>query len=647
MKNKFQVVTLISALILSGISFSPVDAIANEDTASSSSKLIETTTDTQQTSETSTSTTVDSQTDETRTNTSNTSDSAKAESSETTESTTETTESANTTADTSIDSNQTKADDPDEQAILDAIGKGANFKSKLYLNYFGTKLDEAFEESGGGDFVTLFFNLYRDQLDKAKSQFEIEELTIKQLMSTYILYDIAFAKNSHFMSLMANNDGTTPAEYTGFYPNTSILTGSSVDHQTGKPMNLQAYYVNQKSNKTVVIHGGFRGNWDNGVVTPEYDNFYQAGYNLLFVDSRATGGSDGEYVTYGQYESDDVLYWINQEISDKPQQGILLYGGSMGAATMMSTLAKPIPKNVKGIIENCGFQSIDKQLRYTYTNLVAPLLANFAFLIDLDMVSDQAHEDLYMKLLKENYFDQELHLNTTAELPAIGMSETSIPKLLIHGTEDNIVPVSNAQSLYDVSKGYKDLVLINGAGHGEAQKVDPATYNQHVSDFLAVVFNDQVKVRYVDEQNQSLLSDKELILSGFYGDSYQTEAKTFDHYELDSVEGLEQGTFDETIPVVTYKYKKVSSSTSDSSTNTDTSETTTDPSSSQPIAASDTKDTKDTGSEVKKDSPASATEARPKSYPKTGEKKSILPPIFGGLVVVMVVAISFWRKRRS
>ncbi|WP_242589941.1 alpha/beta fold hydrolase [Enterococcus sp. DIV0660C] len=643
MKKKFQVVTLISALILSGISFSSADAVTNEDMASSSSERIETTTDTQQTSETSTSTTLDSQTDETSTNTSNTSDSTKTES-------TKETESTNTTTDTSVDPNQTKVADPDEQAILDAIGKGDNFNSRLYLNYFGGKLDTLFATTSGDGFNFGFLMLYSGQLRLAKTQFEVDSLVIKQLMSTYLLYDIAFAKDSHFMSLLANNDGTSPSEYTGFYPNTRPLEGTALNNQTGKSMNLKAYYVNQNSDKTVMIHGGFRGNWDNGVVTPEYDNFYQAGYNLLFVDSRTTGGSDGDFVTYGQYESDDVLYWINREVQTKPNQGILLYGGSMGAATMMSVLAKPIPKNVKGIIENCGFQSIDEQLRYTYTNLVAPALKDLASIVDLDIVADQAHEDLYMQLLKENYFDQELHLNTTENLPILGMSQTNIPKLLIHGTEDNVVPVSNAQNLYDVSKGYKDLVLINGAGHGEAQKVDPTTYNQHVSDFLAVVFDDQVKVRYVDEKNQSLLSDKELILSGSYGESYQTEAKTFDHYELFSVEGLEQGTFNETIPVVTYKYKKVSSSTIDSSTNADTSETTTDPSSSQPIVTSDTKNTKDikgTGSETKKDSQASATKARPKSYPKTGEKKSIVSPILGGLVVVMVGVISFWQKRRS
>ncbi|MBW6194845.1 alpha/beta hydrolase, partial [Pseudomonas aeruginosa] len=138
-------------------------------------------------------------------------------------------------------------------------------------------------------------------------------------------------------------------------------------------------------------------------------------------------------------------------VRERPSQKILLYGGSMGAATMMSVLAKDIPVNVKGIIENCGFASIDEQLRFTYSQTVAPALPD-AIKNQLDIIGDQEHEDLFMGLLKQYYFDQEMHLDTKAALPTIGMSD-SLPKLIIHGTADDVVPVSNAQKLYELSGG--------------------------------------------------------------------------------------------------------------------------------------------------------------------------------------------------
>ncbi|MEY8445023.1 alpha/beta fold hydrolase [Enterococcus ratti] len=272
----------------------------------------------------------------------------------------------------------TKQAQDDEEAEINAIGKGENFNGKLYLNYFGKKVKNVFATSAipAVGLMRLVINQIMEK--NVKERFDVGVDTIQNLITTYILYDIAFAKDSSLMSLAnSQNDGTTPAENTGFYPNTQQIKGTALNNQDGKMMDLYAYYVNQNSDKTVIIHGGFRGNWNNGIVMDEYNDFYQAGYNMIFVDSRATGTSGGDFVTYGQYESDDVLYWINRETSERPQQKILLYGGSMGAATMMSVLAKNIPTNVKGIIENCGFKSIDEQLRFTYSSTVAPLLSNY------------------------------------------------------------------------------------------------------------------------------------------------------------------------------------------------------------------------------------------------------------------------------
>ncbi len=123
-----------------------------------------------------------------------------------------------------------------------------------------------------------------------------------------------------------------------------------------------------------------------------------------------------------------MLYWINREVGTKPTQKILLYGGSMEAAAMMSTLAKDIPANVKGIIENCGFKSIDEQLRYTYKNTVAPLLGSI-FGEEIHIVADEEHEDLYMGLLKEYYFDQELKMNVNENLPEIGSTADNDPQI--------------------------------------------------------------------------------------------------------------------------------------------------------------------------------------------------------------------------
>ncbi len=524
------------------------------------------------------------------------------------------------------------------QDVIDIIGTGENFDSKKYLKYFEDEVTKIFKEHSDniGIIPVYLLGLFTSQKGE---NFGVDQSVIQHLMGTYILYDIAFAKDSNFMSLMdATNDGTSPSENTGLYPNTETLTGVSVNHQDDKEMNLKAYYVNQNSDKTVIIHSGFRGNWNNGVVTPEYDSFYNAGYNLLFVDSRATGGSDGDYVTYGQYESDDVLYWVNQEIEARPKQKILLYGGSMGASTVMSALAKGVPQNVKGIIENCGFSSIDQQLRFTYINMVAPALGDLGNSLGLDIVANTEHEDLYMNLLKENYFDKELNLNTTQNLPEIGMSNTAIPKLIIHGSSDNVVPVSNATNLYSLSQGYKDILIVNGAGHGEAQKIDPVAYNSHLTNFLKVVFDDEVKVRYVDEQDNSLISSDFITLPGAYGDPYKTEQKVFEGYQFISVQGKSKGNFNEKSPTVTYKYKKIV--TPPASNSSDSSDVNNSASQLPPTSTATQPSTISTNMNE-------GTSARKnKSLPITGEESTILSWSIG-IVLVIISGIIFILRMRD
>ena len=535
-------------------------------------------------------------------------------------------------------SSSAKVSDKENGTENDDIGKGENFNGKKYLNYFGKQMTDIL--NGPVDEINArLIGLVLSEL--FGKDYGVDKEIIKHLIATYLLYDIAFSKNSVLMSMLGGtDDGTTPTENTGFYPNTKQLHQTVLNKQDGKMMDVYAYYVDQGSDKTVIIHGGFRGNWNNGIVTEEYNDFYKAGYNLLFVDSRATGNSGGDYVTYGQYESDDVLYWINQEVRERPSQKILLYGGSMGAATMMSVLAKDIPVNVKGIIENCGFASIDEQLRFTYSQTVVPALPP-AIKNQLDIIGDQEHEDLFMGLLKQYYFDQEMHLEPTAALPTIGMSG-SLPKLIIHGTADDVVPVSNAQKLYELAGGYKDLLLVEGAGHGKAQEVDHAAYTKHVTDFLKVVFHDQINVKYVDENNKSLLKDQdEIQLYGAYGENYVTEQKTFEGYELANVEGPTEGVFNETTPTIIYHYKKipvVPPKKQDPAENAD------NKGKDEPRDDQSSDDTLPIQMTVKVQK---KTDTKKGMLPKTGEKKHSLLIYSGGFLSASTIITWIWRRKRG
>lgn len=64
---------------------------------------------------------------------------------------------------------------------------------------------------------------------------------------------------------------------------------------------------------------------------------FEMGHNLLLVDQRAHGESEGYSITFGIREREDVLCWVDYARERfGPEVKILLYGVSMGASTVRS-----------------------------------------------------------------------------------------------------------------------------------------------------------------------------------------------------------------------------------------------------------------------------------------------------------------------
>jgi uncharacterized protein len=75
-----------------------------------------------------------------------------------------------------------------------------------------------------------------------------------------------------------------------------------------------------------------------GALNDEAAVFQQLGYHTLQLDFRAHGSSGGNTTTIGFYEAEDVkLAW--EYIAAKGEKNILLYGASMGAATVSKAIA--------------------------------------------------------------------------------------------------------------------------------------------------------------------------------------------------------------------------------------------------------------------------------------------------------------------
>ena len=87
-------------------------------------------------------------------------------------------------------------------------------------------------------------------------------------------------------------------------------------------------------------------------------HLFDLGYTVLLPDARGHGESEGDYIGMGWPERRDVVRWCQQLIAEDPEAEIVLYGVSMGAATvMMASGEADLPVQVRCVIEDCGYTS--------------------------------------------------------------------------------------------------------------------------------------------------------------------------------------------------------------------------------------------------------------------------------------------------
>ncbi|MDZ4963155.1 alpha/beta hydrolase [Clostridium perfringens] len=201
-----------------------------------------------------------------------------------------------------------------------------------------------------------------------------------------------------------------------------------------------------------------------------FDIFYKNGFNLLIVNQRRHGKSEGKYSTYGFYEKYDVNMWIEYLKSRFGNDIILgLHGESMGAGTVMETI--PLNDSIKFVIEDCGYSNFHELIGFQITHAYKNRLVR--------------------KILRPSLIFANFFMKTKAKfsmkkiVPIDIVASTSLPMMFIHGKEDYFVPWYMSVDLYNAkTKGYKKLYLVEGAKHAEALEVNKILYEKKIMTFI-------------------------------------------------------------------------------------------------------------------------------------------------------------------
>ena len=242
-----------------------------------------------------------------------------------------------------------------------------------------------------------------------------------------------------------------------------IIEETSVTSNDGLNLWGKLYLQKEKTDKWVIIAHGYTSSHKD--VQPIALNFYNKGYNVLTPDMRAHGNSEGKYIGMGWLDRFDLIKWIDLIVEKDKGSQIVLYGESMGGATVMMTSGENLPTNVKAIVEDCGYTSVGEMFE-------AQLYERFG--LKPFPILDVAN--LVTKFrAKYDFFE-------SSALEQVKKSKT--PMLFTHGGNDTYVPTEMIYRLYEAANVEKDMLVIDGAGHGSAPDVDPEKYYNKVFSFL-------------------------------------------------------------------------------------------------------------------------------------------------------------------
>ena len=190
------------------------------------------------------------------------------------------------------------------------------------------------------------------------------------------------------------------------------------------------YFKTRKDKKGVILY--LHGNADNLDRWGNYaSDFTQRGYDVLMIDYRGYGKSDGKVSEKNIYNDAEAAYeWLTK---NSENQQIIIYGRSLGSAPASYLAAR---HQAKTLILETPFENMD-----CVDDNKLPLMS-------------------YLFQTKVKFPNDEY------------LQKVDFPIFIFHGTDDFIVPYDCAKSLEKLLKPGDKFITIEGGGHKNLNEFD-------------------------------------------------------------------------------------------------------------------------------------------------------------------------------
>ena len=265
----------------------------------------------------------------------------------------------------------------------------------------------------------------------------------------------------------ANNLINHPKEARELGVKTPVDVGLSVQEVSitnPDTMRLYGYFSASKNGAYIMLQHGFKA--DRSRLLEEAKILQDVGYGVLVTSVRAHDKNDGQEITFGVREMEDLQAWYEYLLAQGAEPGkIAILGNSMGAAMAIEYASRN--QDIAAVVSVSGFSSLQDTINVSveyFTGLpafpFAPAIATWAeWLLGMEVAQVDATK------------------------AAAKLCQT--PILVLQGGADTVVSVASGQWIYDAACGPKELWFEDDVGHTKFDRDMPDEYAQRVTQFFA------------------------------------------------------------------------------------------------------------------------------------------------------------------
>ena len=260
----------------------------------------------------------------------------------------------------------------------------------------------------------------------------------------------------------------SPADY-------GIATWEDITYRTPDDLTLHAYYIPPAADSngaTIIYVHGLTGTRQS--MLPQASKLAQQGYGALLIELRAHGESDGDFTTFGITEINDIQgaldYLATRPEVNSDELGIL--GQSLGCIVTLPAAAQ-LPQLDVVVGQSC-MADFRANVEDGVREIVGLPPFPFAPLI-IFWGSQYTGVDV-------------------ADIRPIDYIDDIAPRpvLLLHGDEDTLFRIENAEQLYAAANEPKQLYIVEGVGHSPFYNAAESEIDAQLTQFFAQYLpNDQ------------------------------------------------------------------------------------------------------------------------------------------------------------